>query len=182
MKNVALFGGSFDPVHKGHTVIIEALKKLEEIDKVVLMPTYLNPFKSHFTADAPTRLSWLEELYDRDKKVIVSDFEVMQNRPVATIETVCALQNEYGKIFVVIGADNLASLPQWHQFEKLQKMVTFIVVTRDNIDIDPKYKQLCVDVAVSSTQLRQTMDEQFLPPKIAKKIADYYKEHNAKKN
>lgn len=182
MRNVALFGGSFDPVHQGHTAIIEALQKLKEVDVIVIMPTYLNPFKSHFTADASTRLHWLRKLYNEDEKVVVSDFEVSQNRAVATIESVRVLQKEYDTVYVVIGADNLASLSQWHEYERLQEMVTFIVVTRDNIAIDAKYKQLNVDVAVSSTQLRKTMDKASLPPKIAQEILDYYKEHNAKKN
>ena len=182
MKNVALFGGSFDPVHKGHTAIVEHLKQLDFIDLVVVMPTYLNPFKSHFTADGSTRLSWLRELYDGDEKVLVSDFEVKQNRATPTIESVRELQKKYDKIFVVIGADNLASLSQWHQFEMLEKMVEFIVVSRGDTKIDSRYIQIALRVDISSTMLRENMQEQYLPPKIAHKIVTYYKEHNAKKN
>lgn len=53
--NIALFGGSFDPPHKGHEAIIkEALKKLD-IDKLIIMPTFINPFKQNFSADEKQR-------------------------------------------------------------------------------------------------------------------------------
>ena len=181
MKNIALFGGSFDPVHRGHVAIVEKLKQIEHIDLVVVMPTYLNPFKSKFVADDATRLAWLRELYENDDKVVVSDYEVKQNRAVGTIESVHALQKEYDKIFVVIGADNLASLHKWQHFDELKKSVEFVVATRNGIEIDSHYETIKVDVDISSTQLRKKIQREFLPPKIAHKIEQYYKEHNGKK-
>ena len=175
MKNIALFGGSFDPPHKGHIAIVQKLKELGFIDLVVVMPTYLNPFKSHFFADGQTRYAWLKELYEDDKKVVVSDFEISQNRAVSTIESVCELQKSYGKIYVVIGADNLGSLHAWDRFEELEKLVEFLVVTRGETEPQTPYKTLNIQVDISSTQLRDKLQREFLPPKIAHKIETYYK-------
>lgn len=181
-NNIALFGGSFDPVHLGHTAVVEALKGLDFIDKVVIMPTYLNPFKSHFVADGSTRIQWLQELYKDDPKVEVSSFEVQQGKKVPTITTVKYLKKFYDTIYLVIGADNLATLQEWYRYDELKELVKLIVATRDNIPVDEHFITLHVTKDISSTQLRKKIDTELLPPKIARKIEKFYKEHNAKQN
>ncbi|WP_428739520.1 nicotinate (nicotinamide) nucleotide adenylyltransferase [Sulfurimonas sp.] len=180
MKNIALFGGSFDPPHLGHVKIVEALKSLDFIDKIIIMPTYLNPFKSNFVAQADTRLKWLKDIFQDYQNVEVSSFEIEQKTKVPTIQTVHHLKQEYDTIYLVIGADNLASLKKWYKYDELKTLVTFIVVSRDGIDIPKKYQRLEVNIPISSTTLRTSIDPKFLPSKIAKKIKNYYKEHNGK--
>jgi nicotinate-nucleotide adenylyltransferase len=65
MDSIALFGGSFDPPHIGHEAIVKALMKLDEIDKIIIMPTYLNPFKTEFFAPADLRVKWLKKLSEQ---------------------------------------------------------------------------------------------------------------------
>jgi len=182
MKTVALFGGSFDPPHIGHITIVNELLKLSFIDEVVVMPTYLNPFKKSFYADAKLRLSWLKTIFSNYKDVTICDYEVKQNRPIASIESVQYLLKSYSSVYLVIGADNLASLQKWKDYKKLKTLVTFIVVSRDNIDIDKSFKKLHVDCDISSTQLRSCIDLSFIPKQCAKEIEQFYKEKNAKHN
>ena len=182
MKSIALYGGSFDPPHIGHKAVVEALEKLDFIDKIIIMPTFLNPFKDSSTAPSALRLKWLQEIFSEYENVEVSAFEVTQARKVPTIETVKILKNEYEKIYVVIGADNLQSLKKWYKFNELRKLVTFIVATRDAIEIPDDFLKLYVDADVSSTALREHMDISKLPKQCADEIAQYYKEHNAKQN
>jgi nicotinate-nucleotide adenylyltransferase len=182
LKAVALYGGSFDPPHLGHEAIIKALKKLDYIDKIIIMPTFLNPFKEDFTAPADLRLKWLREIFSDDKKIEVSSFEVKQNKKVPTLLTVHELKKDYEKIYLVIGADNLDSLHKWYEFDTLNKEVTFIVATRDKVKVPKKFIQLDIDEDISSSSLRKNLDISKLPQKCAKEIAQYYKEHNAKQN
>ncbi len=182
METIALFGGSFDPPHIGHLAVVEALKKLEFIDKVILMPTFLNPFKSSSHADASLRLGWLEEIFGDDEDVIVSDFEVSQNEKTPTIKTLKHLLNHYKKVYIVIGADNLASLHKWHSYEQLKQLSEFLVASRDAIEIPEGFYTLGVCENISSSQLRAQMDEEKLIQKNAKKVAQFYKENNAKQN
>jgi len=182
MKRVALYGGSFDPPHIGHEAIVKALEKLDFIDKIIIMPTFLNPFKDSSIAPSALRLKWLQAIFSEYEDVEVSAFEVTQARKVPTIETVKMLKNEYEKIYLIIGADNLKSLEKWYRFSELNELVTFIVATRDAIDVPDNFLQLPVDVDVSSTALREHMDISKLPKQCADEIAQYYKEHNAKKN
>jgi len=177
MKSIALFGGSFDPPHIGHMAIVEALKKLEYIDKIILMPTFLNPFKSSSHAPSELRFQWLEEIFKAFENIEINNYEVSKNRTVPTIESVEYLLKRYQKIYLVIGADNLASLELWINYESLKEKVTFLVASRDNIIIDDHFIQLKVDERVSSTQLRDSIDISKLPTECASQIKKFYKEY-----
>jgi len=178
MKTIALFGGSFDPPHIGHIAIVEALRGLEYIDGVVVMPTFLNPFKSKSSAKPSLRLKWLREIFKDDSFVKVDDFEVKQNRPVRAIESVLYLLTKYEKIYLVIGADNLSSLNRWYKFDELKKLVTFIVATRDNIKIDSSYIVLNINEDISSSKLRKNLDTSKLPNECKDEILKIYKDKN----
>lgn len=182
METIALYGGSFDPPHLAHEAIVKALRKLDFIDKVVVMPTFLNPFKANFTADAQLRLQWLRDIFSSYKDVKVSSYEVDLKRRVPTIETVKNLLGEYNKIYLVIGADNLKSLSQWYQFDELKKLVTFIVASRKNIEVPKDFIRLDIDENISSSELRKNLDSSKLPEKAKNKILQYYKEYNARQN
>jgi len=182
MKTIALYGGSFDPPHLAHEAIVKALRELEFIDKVVVMPTFLNPFKETFTAPAELRLQWLKDIFSSYKDVEVSSYEVDLKRRVPTIETVKYLLNSYDKVYLVIGADNLKSLHQWYKFDELKRVVTFIVVTRDEIEIPKNFIRLDLHEDISSSDLRKNFDSLKIPKKARAKITQYYKEHNAKQN
>ena len=179
MASAVLFGGSFDPPHIGHMEIVKRLKELDFVDRVVIMPTYLNPFKRSFTAPPHKRLEWLRKIFENDPKVSVSDFEVRQNQRVPTIESVLELKKHYDKVYVAIGADNLADLAKWHRYDKLKKEAKFIVFTRGDENLpNGEYYVVPLEIPVSSTQLRKNIQKELLPEKVADEIYNYYKEHN----
>jgi len=178
MKTIALFGGSFDPPHVGHLAIVNALRSLDFIDEVVIMPTFLNPFKSSFYAPGELRLQWLKEMFNDAKNVVVSNFEITQNSATPTIKSVNYLLKKYAKIYLVIGADNLASLKQWHNYEELISKVTFIVAPRDGIFIPKDFLVLNVDENISSTQIRKGEKQHSLSHTCAVEIEKFYKDLN----
>jgi len=178
MKTVALFGGSFDPPHIGHEHIVQRALEVEFIDKVIVMPTYLNPFKSQFHAPAEVRLQWLREIFSSYKNVEVSDFEVKLQRKVPSIESVHFLLEKYKKVYLIIGADNLSSLSQWENYETLQQLVTFLVAKRDGINIPNDYSVLEIEENISSTVLRKDLDKTKLPSSCQEEIFEFYKEKN----
>ncbi len=178
MRTVALFGGSFDPPHLGHEAVVKALSKLSEIDEILIMPTFLNPFKSSSFAPAQKRIVWLKEIFSAYKNVFVDSFEVQKNEKVPTITTVKYLLESYDKVYLVVGADNLKELKKWYKFDELQKKVTFIVATRDEIDVPLEFKKLIVKKDISSTTLRHNMTKDKLCTLNAEEIMNYYKENN----
>lgn len=175
--NIAIFGGSFDPPHIGHEKIVEEALDILDIDKLIIVPTYLNPFKSSFKIEPQKRLQLIQELFVNTKSVEVSSFEIEQNRSVYAIETVEYFSKLYKpeKIYFIIGADNLEKLHLWHNYDKLSKLVEFVVVKRDDIDIVSDYKVLDeVDIDISSTHLRDELDMEFIPQKIRKEVKDLW--------
>ena len=178
-KTIALYGGSFDPPHIGHVAIVKALLNFKDIEKVVVMPTFLNPFKSHSHASSTLRLKWLKKIFTSFINVEIDSFEVKKNRPVPTIESVEYLLKKFKNIYLVIGADNLDSIHKWCRYEELKKLVTFVVVSRDNIVIPKGYINLDVNVDISSTELREHMQISKIPQICALEINTYYKENNA---
>ncbi len=176
MINIAIFGGSFDPPHIGHEEIIkESLKQLD-IDVLFVVPTFLNPFKKTFFAPAQMRYSWIKKLLLNYPKAQILKYEIEQNRAVPTIDTIQYLINNYDidKIYLIIGADNIATLHKWKAFKELQKLVNFVVATRDNEKIPKNLQKLDIHVNISSTKLREKIKREYLPKSIADEVMEYY--------
>jgi len=156
---VALFGGSFDPPHRGHQQIVQEALRVLDIDKLIVVPAYLNPFKSSSLADAPQRLAWCRSVFEEIPKVIVSDYEIRQNRSVKTSQTLRHFNTCYDVKYIIVGADNLSTLTQWHDFAWLNKQITWVVVSRPgyrlNTDILDSWYLLTLNVPVSSSQIRK---------------------------
>ena len=146
----ALFGGSFDPPHFGHLHIIESALIELKLDKLFVVPNFLNPFKNNFYFSPKVRLEWLRILCQSlpnsfKDKVEVLDYEVCQNAPVPTYQTLQFIQRTYllkGKIYLLIGADNVESLPKWQNFDKLKKSVEFVIIPRKDLRFH-KILKLC---------------------------------------
>jgi len=172
---VALFGGSFDPPHKGHQAIVKHLSALKDIDNIIVMPAFLNPFKKETLADASTRLAWCRKIFD-DPRVIVSDHEISQGRPVYTIETMEALQKHYVVKYLVIGADNLATIEKWRGFATLNEKVTWLVFTREGVNPAchklKKCQLLPLEIPVSSTKIRSGTQLEEVDERILHEVKD----------
>ena len=98
---IALFGGSFDPPHAGHDAAVKAILSSLKPDLLIIMPSFLNPFKKSFSAPPQLRLRWCRALWSDAPHVEVSDYEISQNRSVSTIQSVKFLLEKYdanGKI------------------------------------------------------------------------------------
>jgi len=79
-----------------------------------------------------------------------------------------------------VGADNIASLHKWKDYNKLKELVTFIVAPRDEINIPSQFLKLNVKIDISSSTHREKIDKNKLSKKSANEIEKYYKEYNAK--
>jgi nicotinate-nucleotide adenylyltransferase len=167
---VAIFGGSFNPIHKGHLEIIDKLAEMFE--KVIVIPNYQNPLKTEYVP-ANIRYEWLKKSIT-NPKVEVSNYEISQKKVCYTIDTINYFKQFYDKISFVIGADNLATLHKWKDITKLKELVEFVVVTRDNIEIG-NYKTIKVNIPISSTKIRDKLDSTYLPDNLKTEILNYYK-------
>ncbi|MFC2073538.1 nicotinate (nicotinamide) nucleotide adenylyltransferase [Campylobacterota bacterium] len=167
---IALFGGSFDPPHKGHQLIVDKAIENLHIDKLIVVPAYLNPFKTSTLADAYTRLSWCHTLFDPIDRVEVDDYEIKEGKSTVTSQSVKHFNQAYDVKYLIIGSDNLSTLTKWHAFEWLNETITWVIATRGNHHLDTvglkKWELLLVAAPMSSTQIREEKDLQFIDTKI----------------
>ncbi len=167
---IAIFGGSFDPIHVAHvTVVKEALKTLD-IHMVIVVPTYLNPFKSSFHLNPETRFKLLKKVFKNFEKVQICDYEINQQKASYSIDTVNYLKNIYNpsKIYLIIGEDNLKTLDKWHEIDKLNELVEFVVASRKGFESKKakEFKNLDINIDISSSLLRDRIDFNFIPIEI----------------
>ena len=177
--NIAIFGGSFDPVHIGHEKIINELSHIPYINKLIVVPTYLNPFKKTYLINPKDRFEILSHMYESNTEVLISDFEINRNKATPSIITVEYFKALYKpkKIYLVIGSDNLKSIHLWDNFEKLNELVEFIVVNRDGYEVKNdiiQFKTINMNINISSSSLRDKLDIKYIPKKIQKKVTDIW--------
>lgn len=173
--HIAIFGGSFDPPHVGHQTIVKKVLKKLDIDLLIVVPAYLNPLKVKSFLDAKLRFKLLKKLFSKKKRVIVSSYEIDKQRAVYSIETIKYVIEKYKpeKLYLIIGADNYKSFHLWQNHEEIKELVTLVVVTRDGIEQPQKndgIKKLKVNIKISSTQLRNTFNLEYIPKRIRKEI------------
>ncbi|MBQ7639569.1 MAG: nicotinate (nicotinamide) nucleotide adenylyltransferase [Bacteroidales bacterium] len=121
-RRVALFFGSFNPIHKGHYAIAKYLTERTDADEVWLVVTPHNPLGKKDLADAKQRLSAARNAMRRTSlAVTVSDVEFHLPEPTYTLRTLEYLDAEDPKSqhILVIGADNLATLDRWYGYQQL---------------------------------------------------------------
>ena len=149
-----------------------ALKSLE-IDELIVIPNYLNPFKKSVVASPELRYNWLKRVTKSYNQVTISNFEINRGKPTPSIVTVEHFAKSYDKIYFIIGSDNLESLHLWKDFEKLNGMVEWVVATRKSYDCKG-YKSIDVAVDISATSLRKHLDENYIPKEILQEVKEIY--------
>lgn len=134
MNKVALFGGTFDPVHLGHMACVQHLVERMDFSKVVLIPTSQNPLKQNIQpAPKEDRLKMIAlAVEDFQEEITVDDYEVMQNSPSYSFETLERYQQTYQpeELYLVMGLDSFAEFDQWKNFVEIIKMTNLLVVSR----------------------------------------------------
>jgi nicotinate-nucleotide adenylyltransferase len=134
---VALFGGTFDPPHRGHLAIATAAADAFALDRILFAPTGLQPLKLD-TEPTPfaTRLALTTAACELDPRFTASDIDAPRadGSPNYTVDTLIALAARYPRseytLFNLVGADSFLSLPFWHEPARLLALAEWIVVTR----------------------------------------------------
>jgi len=167
---IAIFGGSFDPPHRGHQAIVEIALANLDIDKLIVVPAFLNPFKKTSCASASQRLAWCHTLFYPIAKVSVNNYEIKQGKSTTTSQSVKHFNIENRVKYLIIGADNLKNLQKWQYFEWLNSQITWVIMTRDQHSIHCEHlktwKVLSLDKAISSTSIRKQYDLKHVDSKI----------------
>jgi len=122
-RKIALFGGTFDPVHLGHTTVAACASEHISADKIVFIPAKRSPLKGFLPiANDNHRLKMIRLAIAGEKNFQVSDYELKRPAPSYTLETIRKFQADYGSdtsIHWLIGADGVDDLTYWYKVTEL---------------------------------------------------------------
>jgi len=139
MKSVALFGGTFNPIHYGHLAIAEEVRAKFNLDKVVFVPTFFPPHKEpEALANAQQRLIMAHLATVSNPCFEVSAFEVEKGGKSYSIDTVKHFRQLFGdkvQLYFLVGADMLMEISTWKNIDELLKLCRFIAVPRPGYDL-----------------------------------------------
>ncbi len=156
--NIAVLGGSFDPPHIGHYLVVKQIQELRpDIDKILLVPAFRHQWKQ-IQASAKDRLAMTRYLIDG--KVELSDMEIKRERGEYTIDTIRQLKKQIdARFYFIVGSDIIYEFDRWEKTEELIQLTTFLVFPRDPYHIPktvPKGFELIQDKHLITTNLSST--------------------------
>jgi nicotinate-nucleotide adenylyltransferase len=133
-RRIALYGGTFDPVHAGHLEVARRVSQLFEIEKVIFIPAQMAPHKIGRPVTEPIhRYAMLALATQEDPRLLISTFELEAPDRRYTVDTVEHFQQVLGdstELFFMMGADSWSEITTWREWERLLAMTNHIVVTR----------------------------------------------------
>jgi nicotinate-nucleotide adenylyltransferase len=158
LKKIAIYGGTFDPVHHAHLILARQAIETLGLAKVVLVPAAISPLKKAApVASGEVRLAMLRAAIKDEPEFEVDECELLRPPPSYTIDTVEEIRRrEYdSSIFCLIGEDNVEQLPRWHRFDELQKIVRFVVLDRSGKQPSHSYQLIHRRIDISATEIRR---------------------------
>ena len=195
MRNVAIFGGSFNPVHNGHIALAQRMKEAFSLDEVIIIPTFETPLKDNTPmVSSCHRFNMLTLAFAGIDFVTISDIEIIRKGKSYTVDTLSELSKAYSndKLHFIVGADAFVQLPQWRSPEEIFKLAKVLTIARDALDFEIlqskeeeyklKYNAECGILNepvsdISSTKVRNLIKEGkstegFLPTVVAEYIKE----------
>jgi nicotinate-nucleotide adenylyltransferase len=133
-RKIALFGGTFDPVHLGHVHLAELAVKAMGLDEVRFLPCRISPHKTgQIPSSADARLQMLRLATGGFPWAVVDDFEVGREGPSFSYQTAEAIAAMYrgSRLFWIMGEDQWNALPRWAEPQRLAACMEFIVFSRE---------------------------------------------------
>lgn len=144
MHTIAIFGGTFDPIHKGHLQTSLTLQAYFGFDSYIFLPCKMPTIKPPTHASSEQRISMIQ-LAIKDYPYFKLDLrEIMRDTPSYMVETLESfrLQNPNASIILIIGYDAFLSLPRWFQWEKLITFAHLLIINRLEFSHQPIPKNL----------------------------------------
>lgn len=191
--NLAIFGGTFDPIHNGHLDVARAARREYFLDRILFVPAAQPPHKPEgCSADYEHRYEMVRVACLEHPAFEPSRIEAPgrdrggRSYTIHTIRSVAFHLTQHDRLFFLIGADAFSEVTTWYQWRQIVAKVEFIVVNRPGIDLDearvPPWARIhwlrSVNSPISSSEIRRRLTtgqsiRGMAPPAVARYITRY---------
>jgi nicotinate-nucleotide adenylyltransferase len=170
MHKIAIFGGSFDPVHKSHIQTAEFAFKSFNFKKMIFVVARTPPHKIKQYAYIEDRISMLKLAVRNMQKTEISLYEAQKLETVYSYQTLDYFNRLYteDEVYMVVGSDSLLDFPTWKNIDYMVDRYKFIVAKRPGFEVNKniKYSDKCVFINkemedISSTEIRRLVKEDY---------------------
>ena len=199
-NKLGVFGGTFNPVHRGHEITALEFYDKYSLDELLVIPSNIPPHKKNEAGVSPRdRFEMCQICFGKytDRKIQVSDIEIKKEGVSYTYDTLAALVKIYPEdlIYFLVGSDMFLSIEYWHKYKELLDMCVFVAAFRQNGEADrDEAARLCDKLInrghriellentafeISSTAIRDRIkngDLEGLGEYISPEVLDYIKE------
>ena len=166
---IALFGGTFDPIHDGHIKVAETVINKLPIDQVWFVPAFEPPHKDKCYFSFIDRINLIKNRIKNNPKFVIYENDIRDNEKSYTILLIKELIKIYPSyhFYFIIGADNVTKINCWYAFDELINLIEFIVVSRETDDKNQWANLYYLDklifidmplVNISSTNIRNSLN------------------------
>jgi nicotinate-nucleotide adenylyltransferase len=182
---LAIYGGTFDPVHRAHLAVAHAAADRCALDRILFVPAARPPHKAA-GAHAPyeDRVRMIELACGGEPRFLASRLEegTLRSYSIHTIEKLRATLAPEDKLFFIIGADAFAEVRTWLRWKDVVRAVEFIVVSRPGhaYETPPDaavYRLDNLDLPVSSSDIRSRLAAGEEPPDVPAPVLSYIRSH-----
>ncbi len=163
---IGILGGTFNPIHYGHLILGEQVLGQLGLDKVIYVPTFMPPHKSHRgIITAAHRYEMIELAVEGNSHFTVSDIEIRRKGKSYTVDTLREIKNEYpsAELFFICGSDLVSEIPTWKNVDEIYRMARFVLAKRPGFGKRLSGKNfLKIDVAqvdISSSLIRNLVEQ-----------------------
>lgn len=169
MKELGIFCGTFNPIHWGHLLVAERARDQYQLDKVLFITSGVPPHRHADLLDGQCRHEMVQTAVADNPLFEASRLELDRAGPSYTVDTLRELKQLYGEGVrgnLIVGADNVDSLSQWHEAEQIFRLARLLVAPRQ---LPPQAKAGKIDlpdgaeyidfpaVSVSSSEIRERL-------------------------
>lgn len=193
---IGLYGGTFDPIHIGHLIVMENVLNFLNLDKIIILPSSNPPHKvNKQKTEADLRIEMVKRAIKDNPRVELSTYEARNNDIVYTHETLDYFKKTYphDEFYYIMGEDSFMSIDTWKNYNKIlnDKLIVF---TRSNTNADSelvkKVNEIRKDneqiflinnlnINISSTLIRKLVKEgKSIKYLVKDEVLDFIKEHN----
>jgi nicotinate-nucleotide adenylyltransferase len=142
-KRIAIYGGTFDPVHNGHLEVARKVSQLFAIDEFLFVPARVAPHKlASGVSSALHRYAMLALATRAEPQLSISTCELDGPERQYTVDTLFQFRARFGEsaeLFFVMGADSWVEITSWREWQRLMKLANLIVVTRPGYEVSTEH-------------------------------------------